>query len=253
MRTRWQGVSNIVRFNAPVYVLAMGVVVVATVVALMAPSPVALMAAIVGIITMLLTAGSLWASYVSYDSSGLYEWQWLRPWLPTSTTVMAHVHTGLDESTTTLRERFPGTTVHVFDASDTRAQTEPSIARARAIVPLHPDTIAVGMAALPLPAGSVDVVLLPMAAHEVRDDDTRAQWFNSLASSLRPGGRMLVIEHLRDARNAMAFHIGVLHFLSRATWLNTFRRAGLVVVGEQRIATFLWVFALQRSNDDHTD
>jgi SAM-dependent methyltransferase len=251
MRGRFQGVSNIVRFNAPIYMLAMVVVVVAIIVAMMAPV-VAMMAMMVAMATVLLTGGSLWASYLSYDSSGLYEWRWLQPWLPSPMTVMAHVHTGLDESTTTLRERFPGATVHVFDASDTRAQTEPSIARARATVPLHPDTIAVGMAALPMPLGSVDVVLLPMAAHEVRDDDTRALWFKTLASSLKPGGRILVIEHLRDARNAMAFHIGVLHFLSRATWLNTFHGAGLVVVSEQRIATFLWVFALQRINDDHT-
>jgi hypothetical protein len=135
MRGRFRGVSNIVRFNAPIYMLAMGVVVVAIVVAMMAPWVVAMMAMTVAMATVLLTGGSLWASYLSYDSSGLYEWRWLQPWLPPSTTVMAHVHTGLDESTTTLRERFPGTIVHVFDASDIRAQTEPSIARARATCP----------------------------------------------------------------------------------------------------------------------
>jgi hypothetical protein len=47
--------------------------------------------------------------------------------------VIAHVHTGLDESTAVLRARHPHARVVVFDASDTQAQTEPSIARARAL------------------------------------------------------------------------------------------------------------------------
>jgi hypothetical protein len=254
VRKPWQGVANIVAFNFPVYVAATAVIGIGMAVAVVAvgmTAPIiATVATIAAVMAVVMTAGSLVASYVSYDRSGLYEWRWLSTWLPQPMSRWAHVHTGLDESSDTLRQQFPDATLHIFDASDTHAQPEPSIARARAIVPVHPDTIAVGLAALPV--ADLDVVLLPMAAHEVRDDAVRAKWLRQLADSMSSDGRMMVIEHLRDVPNALAFHVGVMHFLSRATWLRTFAAAGLVVVREQRIAAFLWVFSLRKEGHGHS-
>ncbi len=239
------------RFNAPVYALAAVVVCGVVVGFVVAPMGmlVAYGALVTSFVAFALTAGSLVASYLTYDRSGFYAWRWFDRFVPTTsstkTATIAHVHTGLDESTAVLRARHPHARVVVFDASDTQAQTEPSIARARALVPLHADTVAVGLGALPL--HDVDVIVLPMAAHEVRDDDTRARWFATLAGSLRDDGRIVVVEHLRDARNALAFHVGVLHFLSSARWHDTFARAGLVLVEEARVTSLLALFVLARA------
>jgi SAM-dependent methyltransferase len=243
-RTPLQGVVNIVRFNAPVYVLASVVVVAGVVAGVAAPagSLVAWLGAAASSAAALLTTGSLVASYLTYDRSGFYTWAWFDRFVSSSTTTIAHVHTGLDESTAILRARHPHARVVVFDASAPHAQTEPSIARARAVVPLHEDTIAVSLG--PLPENGIDVIVLPMAAHEVRDDDIRARWFATLARALRDGGRIVVVEHLRDARNALAFHVGVLHFLSRERWRVTFARAGLVIVEESQVTPLLAVFVL---------
>jgi hypothetical protein len=242
-RTRFQGVRNIVRFNAPTYVAAV-VIVIAGV----NDNDVVFAVGIVaGVVAVVLSVGSLLGSFAAYDASGLYSYDCLIDVVGDDVTTIAHVHTGLDESTNALRARFPHATVQVFDASEATAQTEPSIARARRVVPLHPDTVAVALG--PLPSSTFDYIILPMAAHEVRDDEVRAHWFRTLAASLSPGGKMVVIEHLRDIENAVAFHVGVLHFLSRRTWRRTFAAAGLDVVDERRVAPFLQRFVLVRSGD----
>jgi hypothetical protein len=270
MRRPLQGVAGIVRFNAPFFVAAAVAVVVAVVAAVLLHEPPWLraVAALAALGALVLSGGALLASYLTYDRSGLYTWAWFDRFVSstttststsktmttttsTTTTTIAHVHTGLDESTAILRRRYERARVLVYHASDTRAQTEASIARARAIVPRHPDTVDVGLG--PLPVRDVDVIVLPMAAHEVRDDDVRARWFQTLAGSLTPGGRVVVVEHLRDARNLLAFHLGVLHFLSRATWHDTFGKAGLVVVEESWVTPLLALLVLRRAADGPTD
>jgi hypothetical protein len=250
-RGRFQGVHNIVRFNAPTYVAAAVVVVagmVAATVGAVAGNGVILTVGVAAaVVAVVLSAGSLVGSYAAYDASDLYSYDGLADVIGDDVRVIAHVHTGLDESTDALRARFVHAEVRVFDASETSAQPEPSIARARRIVPLHADTVAVGLG--PLPISDVQRMVLPMAAHEVRDNDARARWLRTLSRSLAQGGQMILIEHLRDLDNTLAFHVGVLHFLSRRTWLETFKSAGLAVVDEGRIAPLLHRFVLVRSSD----
>jgi hypothetical protein len=239
---------NIVRFNAPTYVVAGVVVIVGVVGAIVGVavdhSAVVVVAAAAAVSAAVLSVGSLVGSYLAYDASGLYAWTCLDAFANDDVKVVAHVHTGLDESTEAFKGRFPHADVVVFDASADAAQPEPSIARARRLVPLHPSTVAVGMGPLPLAPHSAQLLILPMAAHEVRDDAIRARWLRTLAASLAPDGRMLVIEHLRDVPNTVAFHVGVLHFLSRRTWLQTFEDAGLDVIDEGQPAPLLHLFVL---------
>ena len=244
-RTRFQGVHNIVRFNAPTYAAAVVTAVAGGVVAVAGNGIVVGVGVSAAVAAVVLSAGSLVGSYLAYDASGLYRWACLDDIVGDDVKVIAHVHTGLDESTDALRARFPHAHVAVFDASEVSAQPEPSIARARRLVPLHPDTVGVGLGPLPVAPGSVDLIVLPMAAHEVRDDNVRARWFQTLSRALAPGGRMVVVEHLRDIENAVAFHVGVAHFLSRSTWLKTCAAAGLDVVAETRPAPLLRLFALK--------
>jgi hypothetical protein len=244
-RGPFRGVADIVRFNAPVYAAALVVMAGGALGAAMLWSngealPAAAAAAAAGVAAAL-TAGSLGASYVTYDASGLYGFSWLTPLVPAGARV-ALVHTGLDESSAVLAPRYPG--YAVFDASDPALQTEPSIARARALRPLYPGTPTVGVGPLPMPAGSLDVLLVMLAAHEVRDDAARARWFCDLRAAVRPSGLVVVVEHVRDVKHAAAFHVGVLHFLSRRTWLVTFEAAGLRLVRSFPLATFLTVFVL---------
>jgi hypothetical protein len=98
--------------------------------------------------------------------------------------------------------------------------------------------------ALPAAARDLDAAFLAFAAHELRDHAARAELFRALADRLAPAGRVIVVEHLRDAPNFAAFGPGFTHFLSRPTWLRTFAAAGLAVRDEFPITPLVRVFVL---------
>jgi hypothetical protein len=119
--------------------------------------------------------------------------------------------------------------------------TEPAIARARHQKPVAPGVPA-RSDALPVDNGWADAVFLLMTAHEIRAPAKREQFFRELARILSVGGKVVVVEHLRDWANAAAFGPGVFHFLPRGEWLRLAAVAGLEVEREQRFTPFVRVF-----------
>jgi len=124
--------------------------------------------------------------------------------------------------------------------------TESSIRRARRAYPPDPATMAIDSERLPLEFGSVDLVALVFAAHEIRDEAERIRFFRQLAEALTGEGRILVVEHLRDWRNLAAFNFGFLHFQSDRTWCRTFSAADLQVESRQRPNFFVNAYLLKR-------
>jgi ubiquinone/menaquinone biosynthesis C-methylase UbiE len=82
------------------------------------------------------------------------------------------------------------------------------------------------------------------AAHEIRDDARRVSFFREAKRVLRPGGRVVVIEQLRDLPNFLCFGAAAFHFLSRNTWLRSFRDSGLILEREFSITPFMRAFVL---------
>ena len=60
-----------------------------------------------------------------------------------------------------------------------------------------------------------------------------------LRRRLAPHGRAVLVEHLRDWPNLIAFGPGFLHFLSRRTWLHTIAESRLRIVREFSITPFV--------------
>jgi SAM-dependent methyltransferase len=100
---------------------------------------------------------------------------------------------------------------------------------------------------VPLPASSADFIFLILAAHEIRDNSERVMFFTQLCNSLRPDGRIIVVEHQRDLFNFLAYNFGFFHFLPTAVWLNNFKKSGLLVETTANHTPFLKIFILKKN------
>lgn len=184
---------------------------------------------------------SLVVSHVIYDRSSVARGGWLDGEMAKE---VAIIHLGQDEASAHATRLLPSANCRVFDVYNPQHSDSPSLARARALA------VAASMPAalnqLPLADGSIDLALVIFAAHELRDDHVRAEFFGELARIIGPHGRVLVLEHLRDGWNLLAYGPGFLHFLGRRTWLQTFAQAGLRVTHETRLTPWVRRFELRR-------
>jgi SAM-dependent methyltransferase len=246
-RTRFQGVLNIIRFNWPFFAsTAAGIFVLLAGMAF-APNGLRLWLLVGTLAALVGTLISLGVSYYVYDYTDLYELPWLADVPIPAQANLLTINAGFDETSATLALRYPQAALRVYDFYDPARHTEPSIERARRTYPAYPGTARISTARIPEETASVDAVFLIFAAHEIRDDSERTRFFAEVARVLRPEGRAVVVEHLRDVPNFLAYTIGFLHFYSRRTWLATFQKAGLFVETEQLFTPFVRVFQLQRA------
>ena len=249
LRKPWEGVGNIVRFNWPFYVLAAGICVPLAWGWLHFDGWIAGLSGLgfVGVSGVTLT--SLAVSAYVYDLSGLYGLKWLDGLLPAAPRDMVNIHAGFDESSQLLAAKFPGAGLRVFDFYDPATHTEVSIERARKVARVFPGTLSVKTSGLPLADASLDAAFLLLAAHEIRDDAERARFFRDLHRALKPAGKLIVTEHLRDTVNFLAYSVGAFHFLSRRTWQQTFAQAGFRINRETKLTPFLTTFLLEKHGD----
>ena len=194
--------------------------------------------------TTLLSVSITW--YV-YDASGLYTLGWLkRVPLPVNPLVL-NVTAGFDETSALLQQALQPSALTALDFYDAQRHIEISIKRARNAYPPFPGTVPCSTDRIPLPTESVQLVTALLAAHEIRNDAERIAFFEELHRVLTSNGSIVVLEHLRDVPNFIAYTIGFLHFHSRDTWRNTFRQSGFMVATEYSITPFLTAFILKKN------
>ena len=201
------------------------------------------------LLSLFWTAASLIVSWWVYDRSALYSWQWLHEIIPDAPQKWANIHCGLDESTLALRAIFPDAKSHVFDIFSPHEMTEPSIRRARKLTPPCVPAVSADYHDLPLENNALDVVFLFFAAHEIRERAGREALFGEVRRVVRPGGRVVLLEHARDAANFAAFGPGFLHFFSRAEWRTLARNAGFIIEQESAFTPFVRLLVLRAEKD----
>lgn len=242
-RTPFQGLWNVVRFNWHFYLIAGGLALAGAVGGWLAPPAARPYLALLLALGLLPVLASLLVTAYVYDFAGLYRLGWLPP-LPARPALLT-VNAGFDEISAALHATYSPRRLLAVDFYDPARHTEVSIRRARRAYPPYPGTLAVRTTApLPLPDSALDLVVAFLAAHEIRDPAERATFFGELRRVTAPTGRIVVVEHLRDPANFLAYTVGFLHFHSRRTWLATFRAAGLQVEQEVKITPFLTAFTL---------
>jgi hypothetical protein len=198
-------------------------------------------------ITAFWTLSSLLVSYYVYDFKAVTRWQWIPSALSFLPQRWVNIHAGLDQSSATLAQFFPKTQHTVIDIYDPQEMSEPSIARARRLHTPPEAALPGTLDALPMASCTADTVFLLFAAHEIRNRDRRTTFMRECARLMTDSGQLLLVEHMRDWNNFVAFGPGFLHFHSRSEWLRLVRGAGLNIQREQRITPFVRFFLITKA------
>ena len=231
------GVGRVVRYNWPRYTAATLGIAAGWLVPILR-LPVLLSLVWIGI--------GLLVTWLAYDRTTLYRWQWLLPLLGTAPRRYAVVSTGLDEASAALHRLLPGSDATLLDLYDPAVTRTGSIRRARALSTPPPQTRPARYDAFGVPDAQFDAVFLVFAAHELRTGAQRTALHREIARTLGPDGRLILVEHWRNPANLLAYGPGALHFYSRRHWLRLARGAGLTPVGQARMTPLVHALAYQR-------
>jgi SAM-dependent methyltransferase len=242
-RKKFQGVLNILSFNRHFYVF--GIIALALLFCTRFFIDwhhtflwIVIAAVLYGLITPLIVS-----AYV-YDFSGYYNFSWLNEVINKneSPKMIVNINAGFDETSFIIKDRFPSADLKVFDFYNAERHTEAAIKRAREVSLVYPHTQQISSISIPLEDHSVDIVFLLSAAHEIRSDEEKALFLKECHRVCKPNGKVIMVEHLRDLPNFIAFTVGFTHFFSRATWKNAFALAGFSSFHENKFTAFMSVF-----------
>lgn len=243
-RKPFQGVTNIIRFNYPYFLLAVVPILFVIFLNKWLPPFFQHLVMWLSILSFITVLSSLLASFYIYDVSNLYHLNWL-PDL--NKKLVANISAGFDETSEILKKKYPELIVTECDFYDPKKHTEKSIERARKAYPISPDIIPVSTRKLPFEDNSFDVVLGILAVHEIRNTEERLQFFNELNRVTKQGGQIYITEHLRDLPNFLVYNFGFFHFHSHSEWLKTFTNANLKVTKQVKTTPFITTFILEKN------
>jgi len=248
VRGQFDGVLQIVRYNWSLYVAAIFVsaLVVALVVVIHPPTALAALLILGAIAAVFWLALSLAVSHYVYDRSDLYRWEWIRERVAPNPGHVVNIHAGLDETSLALQETYPAAEVTILDIYDPSEMPEPSIARARREERSALASVKADFRQLPLQTASADLVTVIFVAHELRRTASKEAFFREASRVLRPGGRLLLVEHVRDAWNLAAFGPGAFHFFPRGEWLRVAAATGFELSEEISRTVFVHALVFRR-------
>lgn len=242
-RKPFQGVLNILSFNRHFYVFGLiALALIITSYSFFCWSAIlywtVISAFIYGLIMPLIVS-----AYV-YDFSGYYNFDWLKKLnLKDSRGIqILNINAGFDETSFILKKHFPNSDLQVFDFYNSKQHTEPAIVRARKVSLVYPNTQPIISNKIPLKDNSVDYIFLLSAAHEIRSHAEKVQFLKECNRVCKSTGSVIMIEHLRDLPNFIAFSIGFTHFFSKKTWQKAFQEADFSSFLETKFTPFMSIF-----------
>ena len=242
-RRKFQGVLNILSFNRHFYIA--GLIILAAIMAshLLINWPDILFWFIIVAFLYGFMMPLIVSAYV-YDFSGYYTLQWLKNQVSGDERIelIVNINAGFDETSFIIKNMFPHSDLKVFDFYNPRQHTEPAITRARKVSLVYPNTQQIPSDLVPLKDQTADIVFLLSAAHEIRSNEEKVQFLKECHRICKPGGKVIMVEHLRDFPNFLAFSVGFWHFFSRSVWKNSFKRAGFSSFQETKFTPFMSIF-----------
>ena len=242
-RRPFQGVLNILDFNRHFYYYGVAALLVLLGIVYLIEMP-----RIIGIIVLIsFTYGLLMPLLISayvYDFSGYYNLDWMDRYIdnPMESYDIVNINAGFDETSFLINHKLPNARLNVYDFYDKDLHTEAAIIRARKVSLVYPNTASIDSKQIPQDDNSADFVFLLSSAHEIRDFKEKVDFLKECHRICKPTGQVIMVEHLRDFPNFLAFTIGFNHFFSASTWRKAFMKAGFSHLQEQKFTPFMSVF-----------
>lgn len=242
-RRKYQGVLNILSFNRHFYVLGLLTLFFLVASFFLVDWSLPLFWVVIALFLYGLTMPLLVSAYV-YDFSGFYEFDWLKKMKLTdsSNEFNLNINAGFDETSFIIESILPQSNLQVYDFYDSKKHTEPAIVRARKVSMVYPNTQQMVSNKIPLADNSVDHIFLISAIHEIRSNEEKVQFLKECRRVCKPTGNIIMVEHLRDFPNFLAFTIGFTHFFSRGTWKKALSSAGFQNISETKFTPFMSIF-----------
>lgn len=242
-RRNFQGVLNILSFNRHFYVfgfIALTLIIGSTFILNWNNG---LYWLVISAFIYGLTMPLLVSAYV-YDFSGFYDFDWLKKMKieDTKDKFNLNINAGFDETSYIIESILPQSNLQVYDFYNAKQHTEPAIIRARKVSLVYPNTQQINSNSIPLNDSSVDNIFLLSAIHEIRKHDEKVQFLKECRRVCKPNGNLIMVEHLRDFPNFIAFTIGFTHFFSKITWNKAFEEAGFASFKEKKFTPFMSIF-----------
>ena len=230
-RRKFQGVLNILSFNRHFYVF--GLIALTLIIASHLVFNwsnllywIIIFSFLYGLIMPLIVS-----AYV-YDHSGYYNFNWLKNFNfeDSNTKQILNINAGFDETSFIIKNIFPKSGLKVFDFYNAEQHTEPAIIRARKVSLVYPNTQQIISNSIPLKDNSADIIFLLSAAHEIRSQEEKVHFLRECHRVCKLDGKVIMVEHLRDFPNFLAFSVGFTHFFSKRVWKKAFEKAGFSTV-----------------------
>jgi ubiquinone/menaquinone biosynthesis C-methylase UbiE len=242
-RRKFQGVLNILSFNRHFYVFG----IIALILIIMSYFAFSWSSIFFWIVILAFLYGLIMPLVISayvYDFSGYYKFNWLKNFnlSDSEDKQILNINAGFDETSFIIKNHFPKSNLQVFDFYSAEHHTEPAIIRARKVSLVYPNTVQINSNAIPLKDNSVDLIFLLSAAHEIRSQNEKIIFLKECHRVCKSNANIIMIEHLRDFPNFLAFSVGFTHFFSKKTWRNAVNKAGFKTFTEQKFTPFMSIF-----------
>jgi len=238
-----QGVLNILSFNRHFYYYGLAGLVLLMVVGWAIQLPTLIIMLVVAAFAYGLLMPLIISAYV-YDLSGYYNMEWLRPYVRSNISALRvlNINAGFDETSHLLANQLPGAEIQAYDFYDDSRHTEPAIVRARKVSLVYPNTKPIVYNKLPDKDNTIDIVFVLSAAHEIRRLEEKVAFLSECRRVCKPTGQLIMVEHLRDWPNFVAFTIGFTHFFSSKVWRSALLEAGFSHLTEEKFTPFMSIF-----------
>jgi hypothetical protein len=243
LRKPFQGVINVFKFNWHLFAFAIVIIILNFIVIYFTDSFFDKFFLLINYLIIVLIFNSLFITYYVYDYSDLYSLEYFK--IDKNKKIINFI-TGFDEISEIAVHKFKPNQYLILNYFDSLKEPKVSIVRANKNYELK-DFDEIKDFKI-IENKHFDYFICFLSLHEVRNEKHRIALLNKMYNSLKDDGKVFIVEHLRDINNFFAYNIGFFHFLTKKSWINSFKNSNFKFT-ESKVNPFISLFILNKNGN----